>query len=66
MYTSTALSSAKRICNFPKYRNVIVKLVTTGRTANSFVTTNERFLFGRMRPDHGTWTHAINQPHGGL
>ena len=34
--------------------SVIVKLVTTGRTANSFVTTNERSLFGRMRPVHGT------------
>ena len=43
--------------------SVIVKLVTTGRTANSFVTTNERSLFGRMQPVHGTWTHAINQPH---
>ena len=33
---------------------VIVKPATTGRTANSFVTTNERFLFGRMQPVHGT------------
>ena len=28
--------------------SVIVKLVTTVRTANSFVTTNERSLFGCM------------------
>ena len=34
--------------------SVIVKLVTTGRTANSNVTTNERSLTGRMRPVHGT------------
>ena len=34
--------------------SVIVKLFTTGRTANSFVTTKERSLFGRMRPVHGT------------
>ena len=34
--------------------SVIVKLVTTGRTANSFVTSNERSLFGRMRPFHDT------------
>ena len=34
--------------------NVIVKFVTTGSTDNSFVTTNERSLFGRMRPVHGT------------
>ena len=42
------------------------KLVTTGCTTISFVTTNERSLFGRMRPGHGTWTHAINQTHVGL
>ena len=34
--------------------SVIVKLVTTGRTANSFVTTNKRSLFGHMRPVYGT------------
>ena len=34
--------------------SVIAKLVTTGRTGNSFVTTNERSLFGRMRPVHRT------------
>ena len=34
--------------------SVIVKLVTTGRTANSLVTTHEKSLFGRMRPVYGT------------
>ena len=34
--------------------SAIVKLVTTGCTANSFVTTNERSLFDRMRPVHDT------------
>ena len=34
--------------------SVIAKLVTTGRTGNSFVTTNERSLFVCMRPVHGT------------
>ena len=34
--------------------SVIVKLATTCHTANSFVTTNERSLFGCMRPVHGT------------
>ena len=34
--------------------SVIVKLATTCRTANSFVTTNDRSLFSRMRPVNGT------------
>ena len=47
-------------------RDVIVKPVMTDHMGNSFVTTNERPLFGRMRPVHDTWAHAINQPHGAL
>ena len=35
--------------------SAIVKLAMTGRTANSFVTTNERSLFGRT----ALWTYAI-------
>ena len=48
------------------YRNVIVKLVTTGRTANSFVTQMKDLCLAACDLVTANWTHAINQPHRGL
>ena len=44
-------------------RNVIGKLVTTGRMANSFV---KDLCLAACDLFTALWTHAINQPHGGL